>query len=403
MFFNTWQFAMFALLVVVIYRLASPRLRAYVLLLSGLIFYASAGVGYLLLIVAVTLATYACARMLQSGKAGMRTGAFALGLLVLLGTLCYYKYARWITKSLAALFPHLHLGGFGPLIVPLAISFFTFEFIHFLSDVRSGRIERFTLKEFLTFAWFFPTMVAGPIKRYRLFSAQLGDLRMAQGPDLQAALYRIACGLFKKIAIADPVTIFVDPLFHPQLGMTAPVYAVAMVAATVKIYYDLSGYSDIAIGFAQLFGVRVPENFARPYWAPNIVEFWHRWHISLSSWVRDYVFVPLARTWRKGAPPSSTRGRSVTVVSFIVIMLIIGVWHGAGWHFAAWGLWNGVSLAAYYLWRNMVVVRVAFLRNGSLALDLASIGLTYVSFAFGLALIAAPSTADAMMVYRSFL
>jgi len=402
MFFNTWQFGVFAIIVAVAYRLTRPNVRAYVLILAGLVFYANTGVQYLALILAAATFTYLSAKFVQANRT-VPIGRLVLtaGIVVLLGVLCYFKYASWITKSLATPFPYVHV--FGPLIVPLAISFFTFEFIHFITDVYTRRIETFTLKHFLTFALFFPTMLAGPIKRFRLFSTQLDDLNMADGAELQTALYRIACGLFKKLAIADPVTMFVQPLFHPSAGTPAFLYVIAMVAGTVKIYYDLSGYTDIAIGFAQLFGLRVPENFARPYYAPNIAEFWHRWHISLSSWIRDYIFVPLARKWRRGAPAASKRGRIVTAASFVVIMLIIGIWHGAGWQFAAWGLWNGFCLATYYTWRHGVVPHVSSLRRGSLSLDVASIALTYASFAFGLAFIAAPSASDALIVYRSFL
>lgn len=401
MFFNTWHFAAFALIVVIVYRLTRPSARAYVMICAGLVFYASAGLKYLILILAAATITYLSAKLVQANRAAKKDKLIlTTGILILLSVLCYFKYASWITKSLATAFPVVH--GFGPLIVPLAISFFTFEFIHFIADVYTRRIESFTIKHFLTFALFFPTMVAGPIKRFRLFSTQLDELHMAEGADFQTALYRIVCGLFKKLAIADPITVFVQPLFHPTPGTHASVYVMAMVAGTVKIYYDLSGYSDMAIGFAHLFGVRVPENFARPYYAPNIVEFWHRWHISLSSWVRDYIFVPLAKKWRRGAPAASKRGRIVTVASFLVIMLVIGIWHGAGWQFAAWGLWNGLSLSIYYVWRHGVVPHVPSLRRGSLTLDIASIGLTYASFAFGLAFIAAPSTSDALIVYRSF-
>lgn len=401
MFFNTWQFAGFAVLVVLLYRFTRPDWRAYVLIVAGLVFYANAGIKYLVLLLAATGFTYATARMLQAYKeSGKRRAILSLAIFLLVSTLSYFKYAHWMTKSLSTVFPAAHT--FGPLIVPLAISFFTFEFIHFISDVYTGRIQRFTLKHFLTFALFFPTMVAGPIKRFRLFSTQLDNPQMADGAEFHAALYRIVVGVFKKLAIADPVTTFVQPLFHPLPGTPPHVYAVAMIAGTIKIYYDLSGYSDIAIGFSRLFGLRVPENFARPYYAPNIQEFWHRWHISLSSWVRDYIFVPLARSGRAGAPAASRRGRLVTMACFVVTMFVIGMWHGAGWQFAAWGLWNGLSLVIYYGWRHGVVPYVGALQQGSSALQVASIGLTYASFAFGLGFIAAPSASEAFIIYRSF-
>jgi len=402
MFFNTWQFALFALIAVIAYRVAGPSIRAYVLIFLGIAFYAAAGVWYLLLMVAIVLGTYAMGRLLQSAHKDRLPLILTLGIVALVGTLGFFKYTRWLSASAAAVLPFGNWHGVGPLVVPLAISFFTFEFIHFLADVRAGKIQRFTFKDFLTFAFFFPTMVAGPIKRFGLFAKQLDSLQMARGPELQAAIYRILCGLFKKIAIADPVTVFTAPISHPQPGISAGVYALAMVAASAKIYYDLAGYSDIAIGFAHLFGVRVPENFARPYFAQNVLEFWRRWHISLSSWVRDYVFVPLAKVWRGGARAVSRRGRAVSVACLVVTMLVIGLWHGAAWQFGVWGLWNGFLMAGWFLWRQNVVPRVAWLSKGSLLLDVSSVALTYASFAFGLVFVAAPSTHEAMLVYRTF-
>jgi len=157
---------------------------------------------------------------------------------------------------------------FGPLIAPLAISFFTFEFIHFIVEVRAGRIKEFSLKQFLVSRCSFRRWSAGPIKRYRTFAPQIDGLRVAQGAELQTALYRIVSGLFKKIAIADPVMVFALPIFHPDLSYTAGTYLVAMAAGSIKVYYDLSGYSDIAIGFGLLFGLRVrrisPSRTGRP-------------------------------------------------------------------------------------------------------------------------------------------
>lgn len=403
MYFNTWLFAAFALVVVAVYAFAPARLRAYVLVLAGLAFYANAGPQNLLLIVAATFATYGCARLLQATTEGSRryvlAGSAVAGLVLVL---CYFKYARWLSAAFAAVVPDWHVPVFGPLIAPLAISFFTFEFIHFILEVRAGRIKQFSLKQFLVFALFFPTMLAGPIKRYRTFSPQIDRLRMAHGPELQTALFRIVSGLFKKIAIADPVMVFAQPIFHPDPSYTVRTYLVAMVAGSVKVYFDLSGYSDIAIGFGMLFGLRVPENFARPYLATNILDFWARWHMSLTSWVRDYIFIPLASRW--GDRTRRVAGVRLSVLGcMFAVMVIIGVWHGAGGQFVVWGLWNGACMAVFQLWRGGVSRRVAWLRTPSPLLRVLSTGLTYASFTFGLGWIAAPTIADALSIYRTFL
>lgn len=403
MFFNTWLFALFAVVVVALYALAPPRFRAYVLVLAGLAFYANAGPPNLLLIVAATFATYGCARLLQAtGERSRRYVLAGTAVVVLLLLLCYFKYAHWLSAAVASQWPAWHLPVFGPLIAPLAISFFTFEFIHFINEVRAGRIKEFSLKQFLVFALFFPTMVAGPIKRYRTFAPQVDELGLARGAALQAALFRICLGLFKKIAIADPAMVFAQPIFHPDPSYTAGTYAVALVAGSIKVYYDLGGYSDIAIGFATLFGLRVPENFARPFAATNVLDFWARWHISLTSWVRDYVFLPLASRW--GDRTARIAGVRLSVLaSMLAVMLIIGVWHGAGWQFVIWGAWNGACMAIYQLWRGGVSRRVGWLRAPSPLLAVPSVALTYASFTFGLGWVAAPTIGDALTIYRAFL
>ncbi|HZO94685.1 MAG TPA: MBOAT family O-acyltransferase [Candidatus Baltobacteraceae bacterium] len=402
MYFNSWVFAAFAVVVTALFALAPQRWRAYVLILAGLAFYAESGPANVLLVVAAALGTYGVARVLAGSGARERRVALAFAAIAaLVVLLAYFKYAHWLSDAFAGALPG-RFPVFGPLVAPLAISFFTFEFIHFLAEVHAGRIKEFTLKQFLVFALFFPTMIAGPIKRYGTFVPQVDGLRPARGAELHAALYRILLGLFKKVAIADPVSLFAQPIFHPDPSYTAATYLVALVAGSVKVYYDLGGYSDMAIGFGALFGVRVPENFARPYRATNLVAFWSRWHMSLTSWVRDYVYVPMAKRLRE---PRSGRSaiRPSVIVSMFAVMVIVGVWHGAGWQFVAWGVWNGACVAVYHLWRGGVVRRVAWLRAPSPALTALSTGLTYASFTFGLGWIAAPSLADALTIYRTFL
>ncbi|MBV9148461.1 MAG: MBOAT family protein [Candidatus Eremiobacteraeota bacterium] len=402
MLFNTWSFALFAIFAIAIFAIVPPRYRAYWLIFSGVAFYASAGPKYLILMLGLTLATYGAARLMVSQSSERRRMAITVAAICLLiGVLIYFKYSRWILASLGFIAHTQYSARLGALLIPLAISFFTFEFVHFIIEVHRGHIRRFSLRDFATFALFFPTMVAGPIKRYGLFSPQLGALRLAGGVQAQGAIYRIGCGLFKKLVIADSAHLFLQPISNPEAGYTALANALAMVAATITIYYDFSGYSDIAIGFAMLFGVGVPENFARPFYASNIVEFWHRWHMSLTSWVRDYVFIPIGRELRGGERSHSTRARLVAIGMSLVVMIIIGLWHGAGWHYAVWGLWNGITLAVYYLWRQLVVPQVAYLKRGNLFLDFASIALTDLSFIIGMPLIGAPSTHDAFSIYRS--
>lgn len=404
MLFNTWSFALFALVAVLVFAIVPPRYRAYWLIFSGVAFYASAGPKYLVLMLGLTLVTYGAARlMLVQRSERSRMIVTVLAVCLLIGVLVYFKYSSWILASLGVVSHVYYSAKLGALVIPLAISFFTFEFVHFIIEVHRGHIRHFGLRDFASFALFFPTMVAGPIKRYGLFSPQLGSLQLATGAQAQAAIYRIACGLFKKLVIADSAHLFLQPISNPDANFSALANGLAMLAATVTIYYDFSGYSDIAIGFAMLFGVGVPENFARPFFASNIVEFWHRWHMSLTSWVRDYVFIPIGRELRGGDRSHSARARIVAIGMSLVVMIIIGLWHGAGWHYAVWGLWNGVTLAVFYIWRQLVVPALPYLKRGNAVLDLASIALTDASFIIGMPLIGAPSTHDALAIYRSLL
>jgi alginate O-acetyltransferase complex protein AlgI len=237
----------------------------------------------------------------------------------------------------------VHLPALTPiakLVLPLGVSFFTFEFIHFAADTYQGKIGRVSLSEYSAFIFFFPSMVAGPIKRIQDFLPKLREAR----PDtalISQGITRIFAGLAKKHILADTFTLWSDQLNTDHLH-TAPGWQVALwiLAYGMKIYFDFSGYSDIAIGSGYLFGIRIPENFHWPYSSRSIAEFWRRWHISLSSWIRDYVYIPLG---------GSQRGEKRAVLNIILAFGISGLWHGAAYNFVAWGLWHGIMVAGHRL------------------------------------------------------
>jgi alginate O-acetyltransferase complex protein AlgI len=226
--------------------------------------------------------------------------------------------------------------------LPLGISFFTFEFIHYAVDRHQGRAERGTFTEYLSFILFFPTMVAGPIKRFQDFMVTLRDPSTAVGGDFFHGITRILVGLAKKLAIADVLTALTDHLNSNDVA-NAPrwVLLVWLFAYGIKIYVDFSAYSDIAIGSARLFGLVVKENFDWPYFQPNIAEFWKHWHISLYRWLVDYLFIPLGGS-RMMVP--------LVVRNILLTMLISGLWHGASLNFVAWGLYHGGLLVGHRLW-----------------------------------------------------
>ncbi len=223
------------------------------------------------------------------------------------------------------------------------MSFFTFEFIHYAVDRRRGTCERGTTGEYLAFIFFFPTMVAGPIKRFQDFAPCLRQPSRDWPLDWSRGVTRILAGLVKKFAGADLLTSLTDHLNAADID-AAPRWALVvwLAAYSFKIYLDFSAYSDIAIGSARLFGLRVPENFNWPLLATNPAEFWSRWHISLTKWLTDYVFIPLGGS--RGSQLSACR-------NVLLVMAVSGLWHGAGWNFVAWGLWHGVMLVGHRLLR----------------------------------------------------
>lgn len=390
MIFNTWAFGVFWLVAAIAYWWLSPRAaRPYVLMAVGVVFYAWSVPVYTLLIFALGTITYALGlALLRIPSADRRRRAWVLaagaGACVL--ALGYFKY----TPLFASAF---NLHGFKAVAVPLAISFFTFEFVHFISDVYLGKITRISVRDFALFTLFFPTMVAGPIKRYEQFVPQIGREHVDDAT-IRSALLRIALGYAKKAILADSMTPLTGPLLVPTPMANGADMIVGILAYTAKIYFDFTGYSDIAIGISQLFGYKVPENFERPYTSASIAEFWRRWHISLSSWIRDYLFIPLG---------GSRVGRWKTIFNLALVMGIAGLWHGAAWHFIVWGLWHGAGLTVHRLWSIFVRPRPQFALETGIVRRGIAIGITFGFVALGWVLFASPTITMALSVYRGIL
>jgi len=259
---------------------------------------------------------------------------FILSILISVGLLVYFKY-RFLFFDLAK----------ENVIIPLAISFFTFEFIHYLVDGYQGKIENPNLRDHFAFIFFFPTMVAGPIKRYQEFVPQIYSSSFSL-ENLLNGSFRILMGLVKKIVLADTLALFSDQLLSVQYIITASPLDIfiRILAYSFKIYLDFSGYSDIALGSAALFGIYLPENFKWPYLARNIADFWRRWHISLTSWFMDYVYKPLGGSYVNAV---------VTILNVMIVMSLSGLWHGAAVNFIIWGLYHGILLALYHIYKSL--------------------------------------------------
>ena len=396
MIFNTWVFALFGIAVLIVYWTLIPqRLKPYYIIVTGCIFYAYAVPAYLLLIVVLGLITFTIARLMMVPGRSLRgrKALLTLGVVLIAGVLVYFKY----TKLFALTINEVASRDILPLpsiVVPLAISFFTFEFVHVLVDVYYGKIRELDALEFAVFTMFFPTLVAGPIKRFQSFAPQVRSVEPLPTSEALLNVYRIAIGLAKKYIIADSMTLLTQPILTPGATYTTPDYWVGMLAYTAKIYFDFTGYSDIAIGLAGLLGFRIPENFDRPYWAENISQFWRRWHMSLSSWIRDYIFIPLG---------GSRRGKVLTALNLFVAMALAGLSHGAAWTFVLWGLWHGIGLAAHRAWSVTAVPRLAVLNSGTAQVRALSIIATFLFVCFGWVLFAASSAVNAAAIYAHLL
>ncbi|MCW5751309.1 MAG: MBOAT family protein [Alphaproteobacteria bacterium] len=315
------------------------------LVFASLFFYGWWDWRYVGLIVLTVLFNYALGNDLaRRGQGGYRRALLAGGVAANLALLGYFKYAMFVAGNLNFLFGTDW--DVGRIILPLGISFFTFQQIAYLVDAYRHQAERSSLAEYALFVTFFPQLIAGPIVHHKDTIPQFRDGRTFR-PRLNnfaVGLTIFAIGLFKKTVIADGLAFYATPVFAlaDQGGNVTMLEAWSgALAYTFQLYFDFSGYSDMAIGLARLFGVRLPLNFFSPYKSTSIVEFWRRWHMTLSRFLRDYLYIPLGGN-RGGA---GLRYRNV-----LVTMLLGGLWHGAGWNFVLWGAIHGVALVVNQLW-----------------------------------------------------
>lgn len=350
MYFHSLQFLAFLAAAFAVYW-AVHRNRAArlgVLLLASLAFYA-AWSPYPILIFAWCAAAehFAALGMLRwDGRPRIRKLLLAAAVAANLGVLCVFKYGDLFYSTAAALLGRVGVSvRYEPLglLLPIGLSFVALQAISQVVDVYRRQVRtRFTYLEHLLYLLFFPQVVAGPIVR----AADLLE-RFRRTPTLSPeegarGLFRIAMGVAKKLVIADVIAAaVVDPVFANPTGYTSAECAVAALGYTLQLYYDFSAYSDIAIGAAALFGFPLRENFDRPYLARNLFEFWNRWHISLSSWLRDYLYIPLG---------GNRVSRPRLLLNLMAVMVLGGLWHGADWRFALWGGVHGVGLVLTRIW-----------------------------------------------------
>jgi len=323
------------------------------LTVMSLVFYGWWNPIYLLLLVPLMLANFAIARCILPQDGRRPAGAKALFIFGIIGNVAvlgYFKYANFFVDNINALFGwDLHLAR---VILPLGISFFTFQKIAFLVDVYGGKVKRLNLLDFLLFVSFFPQLIAGPIVHHREVMPQFRRIGTAARDLAALGLTLFAMGLAKKVLLADTASLYATPVFDAAAAGRPLDFTSAWMGAlayTAQLYFDFSGYSDMAIGAALLFGIRLPINFDSPYQSAGIIEFWRRWHITLSRFLRDYVYIPLG---------GNRKGPARRYLHLLLTMLLGGLWHGAGWTFVIWGGLHGLYLAINHGWRAIRAKRI---------------------------------------------
>ncbi|MGI9285523.1 MAG: MBOAT family O-acyltransferase [Pseudomonadales bacterium] len=318
------------------------------MIIASVFFYGSWNPIYIALILASVIANFLIGRKLAASDPTTQRLWLMLGLCFNLGLLAYFKYAGFFVDNLNTIgnwlipMPNITL--------PLAISFFTFQQIAYLVDVARGECEEYQFRHYSLFVLFFPQLIAGPIVHHKEMMPQFERLRSRDEllPDLAVGLTIIAIGLFKKVVMADSLAEFADPIFEAAgEGRQVSFFDswVATFAFSFQIYFDFSGYSDMAIGSARLFGIKLPENFRSPYKSVSIIEFWRRWHITLSRFLRDYLYITLG---------GNRDGRLKRYRNLFATMLLGGLWHGAAWTYVIWGGLHGMFLCVNHAWRALI-------------------------------------------------
>ena len=339
--FVTLTYALFLVVVVLVYWAVPRRVGRYWLILASLVFYGTWNALYVPGFLALITANWMLGLLAERHRAAV-WAAVVLNLVVL----GVFKYADWVLGSSAGLLELLTSRPveFGPLglILPLAISFVTFTMLAYVIDIgRGSRVER-SFGRFALFVTFFPHLIAGPIMRGREFLPQVRHPRPFSMVHLRLALPLLVSGFIKKTA-GDALAPTVNDVFASPASASTPLIWVGILAFAFQIFLDFSGYTDLALGSAHLLGFRLPLNFNWPYRATSIQEFWRRWHMTLSRWLRDYLYIPLG---------GSRHGRLRTYAALAVTMLLGGLWHGAGWTFLIWGAWHGLGLAFHRWFRR---------------------------------------------------
>lgn len=339
MLFNTTHFFVFLAVVLALFYASPRRLRRYILLAASYFFYGSWNYKFIVLLLTLTAIDYTAGIWIEKAQTGPRKKAvLILSLCANLGFLGFFKYYNFLASNLALLLGQGPHAFFRDIVLPLGISFHTFQSMSYVIDVYRG--EQQAVRDpidYALFICFFPQLVAGPIVRARNFFHDLFHWQPPGSEDVARGVMLLALGLTKKMAFADQFAKVANDYFRNVAANPGWLSAWSgVIAFGLQIYFDFSGYTDMAIGMAKLLGFHFPVNFRRPYLAASITDFWRRWHISLSTWLRDYLYISLG---------GNRHGKWMTYRNLMLTMLLGGLWHGASWNFVIWGGYHGLWLS----------------------------------------------------------
>ena len=327
------------------YFLVPKKLKNYLLLAASLFFYAWGEPRFVLIMLASILCNWAAALLISKGSKGLRKLILAAAVTGNIGLLFLFKYLNFTTENLRLLF-HTDLIRQTRIQLPIGISFFTFQALSYVIDVYRGEDPQKNLFNLALYISLFPQLIAGPIVRYHTIAEEIRN-RKTTLEDFSEGAFRFVIGLGKKTLFANSLAILADMAFEAAKtsSMTFTMGWIGAIAYSLQIYFDFSGYSDMAIGLGRMFGFHFSENFNYPYVSKSVTEFWRRWHISLGTWFRDYVYIPLG---------GSREGNGKTIRNLFIVWTLTGIWHGANWTFIVWGLMYFFALAAerFILYRN---------------------------------------------------
>ncbi|WP_426070256.1 MBOAT family O-acyltransferase [Janthinobacterium sp. DSP2-3-3] len=359
------------------------------LAVASLFFYGWWDYRYLPLLLGSVIFNYGCAALLGPRRSIHRKGLLMAAIAANLGLLAYYKYAGFVVASLAELLaqplPALHV------VLPIGISFFTFTQIAFLVDTYRGKAQESRFVHYLLFVTYFPHLIAGPVLHHKEMMPQFADRRIfrlsARNVAIGSTIFFI--GLAKKVLIADNIGPYAAPLFNNPATPSLLVAWGGVLAYTFQLYFDFSAYSDMAIGLSRLFGVRLPLNFDSPYKSRNIAQFWRRWHMTLSRFLRDYLYIPLG---------GNRCGPVRRYLNLMITMVLGGLWHGAGWNFLVWGALHGAYLGVHKGWST--VARTLRLPSGTRAGNVVATLLTFTAVCIAWVFFRAPDVASALTILK---